>query len=154
MLYFAYGSNMDWKQMKERCPSARFVGVAMLPDYRLAFTRRSVKRGCGVCDAVPDVSKAVWGAVLEIGDTDVGRLDMEEGYQPGRAKNSYWRKECHVFMNGDDKQPMAVVTFFGDPQDNPPLPNSKYRDLLLSGARRWQLPDAYIEQLESIEVAD
>lgn len=154
MLYFAYGSNMDWGQMKERCPAARFVGAAVLRDYRLAFTRRSVNRGCGVSDAVPDEGKAVWGVVYEIPDADMGRLDVAEGYRPGRTTNSYWRKECHVFINGDDKQPMAVLSYFGDPQENPPPPNSKYRNLLLLGARRWQLPDAYIKQLEMIEVAD
>lgn len=154
MRYFAYGSNMNWDQLKERCPSARFVGIGVLRDYRLAFTRRSENRGCGVSDAVPEKGKAVWGVVFEIQDTDVGRLDVAEGYRPGRTKNSYWRKECHVFIHGDEKQPMAVVSYFGDPQENPPLPNSKYRNLLLSGARRWQLPDAYIKQLELIEVAD
>src|SRR5258708_31035709 len=143
MLYFAYGSNMDWDQMKKRCPSARFIGVAELRDYRLAFTRRSLKRGCGVCDVVSDSGKTVWGAVFQIDDGDVVWLDIEEGYQPRREKNSYWRKECHVFVNGDERQRIAAVTYFGDPQKNPPPPNAKYKNLLLSGARRWQLPDAY-----------
>ena len=154
MFYFAYGSNMDWDQINERCPSARFLGIAELRDHRFAITRRSLKRRCGVCDAVSDNGKAVWGAVFEIDDADVGRLDDAEGYRPGRATNSYWRKECHVFINGDSKQPMTVVTYFGDPQDNPPPPNSKYKNQLLSGARRWQLPVVYIKQLESIVVAD
>ncbi len=52
MFYFAFGSNMNESQMVERCPSTRFVGVATLPDRRLAFTRRSVNRGCGVAGAV------------------------------------------------------------------------------------------------------
>src|SRR5260370_28717436 len=82
MLYFAYGSNMDWDQMKTRCPSACFVGVAVLRDHRLAFTRRSKKRACGVADAVPEEGAAVWGAVFEIADVDIGRLDDTEGYRP------------------------------------------------------------------------
>jgi len=153
MFYFAYGSNMDWDQINERCPSARFLGIAELRDHRFAFTRRSKKRGCGVCDAVSDKGKAVWGVVFEIDDVDVSRLDIEEGYQPGRTTNSYWRKECHVFVNGDDKQRMNVVSYFGEPQENPPLPNSEYKNLLVSGAHRWQLPAEYIRQLESIAVA-
>ena len=153
MLYFAYGSNMDWDQMRARCPSARFMGMAELRDHRLAFTRKSEKRGCGVCDVVTDKGKTVWGVVFEVDEVDIGRLDVKEGYQPGRAKNAYRRKECHVFMDGDDERPMAVVTYFGDPQENPPLPNAEYKNLLLSGARRWQLPEAYIRQLESIVVA-
>ena len=153
MLYFAYGSNMEWDQMKERCPSARFVGVAVLRDHRLAFTRRSVRRDCGVADAVPDKGKTVWGAVFEIDDVDVGRLDVSEGYKPGRAKNAYRREERHVFVAGDDKQPLAVAVYFGEPQDAPPLPNQEYKNLILAGARRWRLPDDYIKELEAIEVA-
>ncbi len=79
MLYFAYGSNMDWAQMRERCPSARFVGVARLPDHRLAFTRESVHWGSGVADALRESGRKLWGVVYEITDSDVGRLDRSEG---------------------------------------------------------------------------
>jgi gamma-glutamylcyclotransferase len=154
MLYFAYGSNMDWDQMRERCPSARFVGVALLPDYELAFTRKSVKRGCGVADAVPKRGSAVWGVVYEIGDLDLGKLDTCEGYRPGREKNSYYRRECLLLLDGNGERPLTASTYFGDPQPNPPPPNAEYKNLLLSGARRWRLPKAYIRQLEAIEVVD
>ncbi len=70
---------MDWQQMRDR-PSARFMGVASLRDHRLAFTRRSVKGGCGVADVVPVKGQVVWGAVFEIDDRDIGRLDVTEGY--------------------------------------------------------------------------
>lgn len=152
MLYFAYGSNMEWRQLKGRCPSARFEGVASLNDHRLAFTRRSAKRGCGVADVVPDEGEVVWGAVFEIDDRDVGRLDAAEGYSPGRAKNSYRREERHVFVAGDDEQPLAVAVYIGGPQDAAPLPNQEYKNLILAGARRWRLPGDYIKKLEAIEV--
>jgi len=54
MLNFAYGSNMNWNQMRERCPSSRFVGIAVLRDHKLAFTRESVNHGCGVADVVAE----------------------------------------------------------------------------------------------------
>jgi len=44
MYYFAYGSNMNWTQMAQRCPSARFVSVARLKDHRFAITRQSRRR--------------------------------------------------------------------------------------------------------------
>ena len=91
MLYFAYGSNMNWEQMKVRCPSARFVGVALLRDHRIAFTRRSVTRGCGVVDVVADVGRRLWGVVYEITDLDVGMLDTSEGYRPGRETNAQYK---------------------------------------------------------------
>jgi hypothetical protein len=153
VLYFAYGSNMDWKQMRQRCPSVRFIGVARLADHRLAFTRRSINRGCGVADALHERGSEVWGAVFEVPDPEVGELDKSEGYQTGRAKNSYWRRACMVFIGGDCQQPLKVETYFADPQKNPPLPNQAYIDLILAAARHWHLPADYIGRLESIDVA-
>jgi gamma-glutamylcyclotransferase (GGCT)/AIG2-like uncharacterized protein YtfP len=144
---------MDWTQMKERCPSARFICVAMLPDHRLAFTRKSVNRGCGVADVVRNVGNKVWGVVYDISDVHVGQLDKSEGYRSGREKNSYWRRECIVFVDGDDGQPLNAATYFGDPEPNVPLPNQEYKDLILAGARHWHLPADYASDLDRIEVA-
>jgi len=152
MLYFAYGSNLNWQQMQERCPSARFVGVALLPDYKLAFTRESVNRGCGVADAERERGRKIWGVIYEIADLDAGKLDISEGYRPGRETNSYWRRECLVLLDGDEQRPLTACTYFGDPQPNPPLPNAEYKQLIVSGARHWLLPEEYICELETIEV--
>jgi len=154
VLTFAYGSNMEWEQMRERCHSARFVGIAALPKHRLAFTRRSENRGCGVADAVPDEDRDLWGVVYEIDSQDVGSLDASEGFRPGRARNAYRREERQVFADGDKSRPLTVFIYFAEPQGSPPPPNSKYKRLILSGARHWHLPDKYIHELEQIEVAD
>lgn len=151
MFYFAYGSNMNWDQMRERCTSARFVGVAFLPDHKLAFTRKSTQ-GFGVADAVPERGRKVYGVVYEIGDLDVGRLDTREGYRPKRERNSYVRRECLVFLGGDDSQPLTVSAYFARRQPKPPLPSNGYRNLILSGARHWHLPEEYIAELEQIEI--
>jgi gamma-glutamylcyclotransferase len=153
MLCFAYGSNMNWQQIQQRCPSARFVGVALLPNHKLAFTRKSATRGCGVADAVPALGQKLWGAVFEISDLDVGKLDKSEGYNPGREKNSYYRRECMVLQDGDDHRPLTVSTYFGTAQPNPPLPNAEYKALIVSGARHWHLPDEYVRHLAGIEVS-
>ena len=153
MLYFAYGSNMNWNQMRERCPSSRFVGIAVLRDHKLAFTRKSVDRGCGVADVVEEDGAHVWGVVYEIADLDVGKLDTKEGFRPGRDKNSYNRRECMVFLDGKDQRPLTVSAYFGDPQPNPPLPNATYRNLILAGAEHWHLPKQYILELKQIEVS-
>lgn len=153
MLYFAYGSNMNLQQMRERCPSARFAGVALLEDHKLAFTRKSVKRGCGVADAVREDGQKIWGVVYEIDDRDVGKLDVSEGYRPGREKNSYRRHECLVLLDGDKKRPLTANSYFGDPQPDPPLPNSEYKQLIVLGARHWHLPEEYVRDLEAIEVS-
>jgi len=152
MFYFAYGSNMDWSQMRERCPSARFVCVSKLKDHRLAFSRKSQNRGCGVADVIPEPNKEVWGVVFQIDEIDVGHLDQTEGFRPGRGENAYIREEQHVFAEGDDKRPILVSVYFAIKEDNPPKPNVKYKQLMVNGAKYWHLPDAYIQELERIEV--
>ena len=108
MLYFAYGSNLDWVQMKTRCPSVTFVSRAKLKDHRLAFTRKSTRRGCGSADAVADECYNIWGVVYEIHERDVGSLDEAEGFFPGRAQNAYTRQERHVSEDGDEQKPLLV----------------------------------------------
>jgi gamma-glutamylcyclotransferase (GGCT)/AIG2-like uncharacterized protein YtfP len=153
MRYFAYGSNLDWSQMKSRCPSATCIGIARLPDYRLAFTRKSVKRGCGVADVVRSAGHSVWGVVFDISAPHVATLDQSEGYREGRQRNSYWRRKCVVLLDGDKKRPVAVETYFAEAEANPPLPNQAYKDLIVSGARHWRLPDDYLAQLEAVKVS-
>lgn len=102
MLYFAYGSNLDFAQMRQRCPSAKFVSIAKLPDHRLDFTRKSLTRGCGVADVVPELGRAVWGVVFAVEETDIGSLDASEGYRPGRpdTENSYVRQQLMCGATG------------------------------------------------------
>ena len=54
--YLAYGSNLNVKQMQFRCPDARIVGTAEIPNYQLLFKGSKTgsyltiepKRGCTV----------------------------------------------------------------------------------------------------------
>jgi len=153
MLYFAYGSNMHAGQMKERCPSAKFVCRAKLPSHRLAFTRMSVSRGCGVADILRDETNDVWGVVYELWESELENLDKDEDFRPGRPddQNDYTRENCYVWHEGDAKRPLIVAIYRGHPQPNPPLPNCDYKNLIVAGARYWQLPADYIQELESIQ---
>lgn len=153
MLYFAYGSNMNWSQMRGRCPSAKFVAIAELPEHRLAFTRKSNRRGCGVSDVVADQTESVWGVVYDVAETDIGLLDKDEGYRPGRdrAANAYVREYRHVLRDGDIEHPLLIWLYVGNPQSNPPLPNAEYKRLLVDGATYWHLSADYVEKLKRIE---
>lgn len=138
--------------MRARCPSARFVSVAQLPDHRLDFTRYSQSRGCGVADAVLDPGRQVWGVVYEISEADLERLDESEGFSPGRAKNSYTREERQVLADGNAAAPMTVFLYFAERQANPPRPNAEYKKLIVEGAKFWNLPQSYIDELERIVI--
>lgn len=49
---FSFGSNMNLKQMKERCPSSEFVQMVKLPNYKLVFNRFSKMRNGGVASII------------------------------------------------------------------------------------------------------
>jgi gamma-glutamylcyclotransferase (GGCT)/AIG2-like uncharacterized protein YtfP len=153
MLYFAYGSNMDAEQMKGRCPSAKFVCRAKLPSHRLAFTRMSIIRRCGVADILRDETNDVWGVVYELVESELENLDKDEAFRLGRPddQNDYTRENWHVWHEGDAKRPLLVALYRGHPQPNPPLPNCDYKNLIVAGARHWQLPAEYIQDRESIQ---
>ena len=153
MLYFAYGSNMNWDQMHSRCPSAQFAFVARAEGYVLAFTRFSQKRKCGVADIVASSGNDVWGVVFNTPNDEIGQLDKSEGYRPGRARelNAYERSPLEVACQEQTNSPIAVWTYFVVSKSKLSLkPAVEYKALILDGARHWGLPAAYIERLERI----
>jgi gamma-glutamylcyclotransferase (GGCT)/AIG2-like uncharacterized protein YtfP len=154
MLYFAYGSMMDFGEMQRRCRSASFVAIAKLPDHSLQFTRLSNNRGCGVADAVPKPGGEVWGVVYELAQSDLTSLDGAEGFKEGRplAMNSYIRHRRLVHRNGDPNDPLEIWTYLANRQENPPKPNAAYKSLIVNGANHWGLPEAYQNQLARIEI--
>ena len=153
MLYFAYGSNLDWNQIKGRCPSAGFFAVAQLKDHRLAFTRKSARRGGGSADAVPEPGCSVWGIIYQMDEDEITALDEAEDYVPGRSQNGYNRQRCYVYADGNEEKPILVSLYFAEKQENPPLPSAAYKQLIVEGAKHWRLPPEYIEHLEQIKVA-
>jgi hypothetical protein len=147
VLYFAYGSNMSWEQMRTRCASARFVCPAELRDHRLAFRRYSPKRKCGVADAVPEPGASVWGVVYDLAPPELALLDRHEGYLPGRERNGYTR-ELRAVQPCGGGHPIDAFVYFATPDEDVPPPSSEYLRLLVDGARHWGLPAAYVAEIE------
>ena len=152
MLYFAYGSNLDWERMKERCPSASFYRKTSLPNYRIDFTRESSESKCGVADIVKDNNFKVYGVVYRIDEIDLGKLDKHEGYIPQRDKSAYKRIEIMVFEEDNGEEPITAFTYevvkkeFGKYK-----PDREYKNFIVNGAKYWKLPEDYINFLENIE---
>jgi gamma-glutamylcyclotransferase (GGCT)/AIG2-like uncharacterized protein YtfP len=151
MLYFAYGSNMDWDRMRARCPSAAFLCVARLDGFQVELTREC-RDGFGVADIVANDTSSVWGAVFMIPETEVGRLDRAEGYNPQKPTSACARDEYRVYANGCDDQPHTVWSYAVRDKQGPFRTVGSYKDHILKGARHWGLPREYVEQLEKIEV--
>ncbi|MBI5836425.1 MAG: gamma-glutamylcyclotransferase [Candidatus Eisenbacteria bacterium] len=154
MLYFAYGSNMNWPQMQKRCPGAKFHCVAKLPNHRLAFPRTSVTwQGGGVAGVVADSGHAVWGVVYELTQADLDSLDGYEGYKEGRAGNQYTRGTVTVLDRGREKKPLEALVYHAVPTGRHFAPGARYKKTIVDGAKHWKLPELYLEDLEKIEVA-
>lgn len=75
--YIAYGSNLNIRQMKFRCPTARIIGTATLPDYELLF--KGSKTG-SYLTVEPKKGKSVPVAVWETTEADEAALDRYEGF--------------------------------------------------------------------------
>ncbi len=154
MLYFAYGSNLDWEQMRKRCPSAQFVCIAMLPEHILDFPRYSSKRRCGVADVTACKGHTVWGVVYEIEEQDIAKLNQCEGYDPDRDReeNAYNQETMIVFPGGDRIEKLEV-TLYKAVRVQSEKPSKEYLGLIISGAKYWRLPKEYIRELDSIQTA-
>ena len=150
-LYFAYGSNLDRNQMVERCRSAKDIGVALLPDYRIAFTRYSSKRNGGVADVVPEKNSSVWGGLYEISEDDLTNLNSCEGYDPKRegSKNSYNQAEVFVYIGGDLKKTVKTLIYVAVKQKEFIQPHTDYLAQIIRGAKSWGLTEGYIEELQN-----
>jgi hypothetical protein len=66
MYYFAYGSNMNYKQMRERCPSCKFIGRFFLENYKFVYDGYSKTRNGTVANIVELNNAIVWGGLFEI----------------------------------------------------------------------------------------
>ena len=99
-LYVAYGSNLDKKQMKYRCPLARPVQSGYLDNWQLiyrgsktgAYASIRYKKGCRV-------PVGIW----EITAHDEKFLDMYEGYP-----SFYQKKNIYVHLE-DGSRVKAMV---------------------------------------------
>ena len=144
MLYFAYGSNMDPRQIRKRCPTYRFISTATLKDHRLAFTLHSKRRRCGVANVLPAVGHEVHGILYRInGYRDRETLDAAEGYRPGRRRrNRYRRARLRIYKPGYPRTVMSWI-YLGIVESSPPPPSAAYLGQMLAGAEHWGLPQTY-----------
>jgi hypothetical protein len=151
MLYFAYGSNLDPRQMAERCPRSPVVAVARLDGHRLTFPRRSPIRRCAVASIEPFAGGIVWGVLHRLHDEDLVRLDAREGHFPDRPdENRYDRLGIPVPFG---REMITAMTYVARPSPDPGLPSPEYLAHLLFGATHHGLPEDYVAMLKELPTA-
>ena len=113
-LYLAYGSNLNLRQMKFRCPTAKVVGSTVLENYKMVFrgARRSGVATIEKCKGFK-VPVLIW----QITPADEISLDRYEGYP------TFYRKEYFdVQLNGEKQKAMVYIMNEGREKNYP----SKY----------------------------
>lgn len=102
--YIAYGSNLNVRQMRMRCPSARIIGTSVLKDYELLF--KGSKTGSYLT-----IEKCETGTVpiviWEVTAQDEKALDRYEGYP-----NFYYKRGLKVKYKGIRTGKHRTVTAF------------------------------------------
>jgi len=152
MLYFAYGSNLDPVQMKQRCPGAEIVGPARLPDHRLCFPRRSPIRLCAVASVEPHPGSVVHGVLYEVGESDMARLDAREGYDPAQPDAVHRYRRVGISVLGPDDAAMVAEVYIAVPEPEPGLPSPDYMRHIIDGALAHAFPEDYLALLRGIPV--
>lgn len=147
--YFAYGSNMAPGVIARLCPRHHYLGVARLADYRLAFTRRSVKTGTGVADIVQDPGETVWGVLYGIGDDELAVIDRKEGQ--GWA---YTRVLLPVQLIEDGQEHAAVTYTVASKEPTEIPPSRQYLGRVIAAARERGLPGSYVERLKAVSAVE
>ena len=158
MLYFGFASNLDPEIMQSRCPGHRVVGLAALPNHRLAFPRFSPDWAGGLAGPQLAHGETVWGVVYDLTDEDLAELDRKDGYRgPGDQHNDCDRETTTVDLTrpDDGSIPRRLRPWIYVPRTSNPTPPSRlYLEAILRGARHHRLPEEYIARLAKIAVVE
>lgn len=142
-LYFAYGSNMLSRRLRERTPSALARGIGFVSRRRLTFDKVS-SDGSGKCDAelTTDQRDRVEGVLFEIAMQEKSRLDDAEG--PGRG---YCEQTVSVATISGNVEALTYVATRKDPAI---LPYHWYKALAIAGAIEHTLSPMYVHRIGAV----
>lgn len=144
--YFAYGSNMSVRRLRQRVPAARALAAATLFGHELRFHKRG-RDGSGKCDAwLSDKDDSrVCGVLFDIPRAGKADLDRIEGLGTGYGEKT-------VQVRRVDGHWAAASTYYAIDIDEHLHPFCWYRHHVLAGAREFHLPADYISAIEAIDV--
>ena len=132
MYYFAYASNLNQNQMRERCADSQPRFVATLPNYKLVFVGWSRQWRGGTASIRHFRGEKVLGAIYEISEQCLRRLDRHEGYP-----DNYNHLKVTVF--NEDGEPVEAITYIKVGQAEETKPSAEYLSVIQQGYRDWRL---------------
>lgn len=148
-LYVAYGSNLNMRQMRYRCPTAQFVGTGTIENYELQF--KGSLHGAHATIA-PKEGASVPVGVWKIQKRDEGQLDLYEGY---REKGYCYYDKEQIAVKMDDGSHVKGMVYIMDPRMDFGIPTKGYYDTVWQGYKDCGLDTAVLERAadESMELS-
>ncbi|MDP6505295.1 MAG: gamma-glutamylcyclotransferase family protein [Planctomycetota bacterium] len=150
MKYFAYGSNLNPRRMKQRGVDFTSRTAALLHDHKLVFDKKALKagapEGAGFANLRPETEVCVEGALYEITEDGAALLDTWE-----RAPDHYFRADIVVCVSETE---VDCFTYMARKEVTATglLPSRNYLNHILKG--RDVLSSEYIRHLESLALLD
>lgn len=138
--YIAYGSNLNIRQMRYRCPGARPIGISAIPDYELLY--KGSKTGAYLT-IEPRNGGLVPIAVWEVTADDEKRLDIYEGFP-----NFYYKKEVRLpvrLVSGKSKKITAFVYIMHEEREIA-IPSTTYIRTCEEGYRNFGFDIKYLDR--------
>ena len=91
MYYFAYGSNLCHRQMKNiRCNGCNYVKSCYLTDYEMSFCHPKLENTYGYANVYKKKGSKVPGAIWEITEEHEKKLDVYEEYPTSYTKDYFY----------------------------------------------------------------
>jgi gamma-glutamylcyclotransferase len=145
MIYFAYGSNMDFNRLNEREISFEFIGLGILEGYALKFNKiASKKSGIGYANIVSQKESKVEGLLFSIDNIEL--LDKFEGFP-----NHYSKEIFKIQYLGNLIDAIVYVASIKRVSNNL-KPEREYLNRLLTA--KDFLSTEYLSFLENTETID
>ena len=138
LLYFAYGSNMCTRYLRDCCPSAEPVMPAVLANFHIEFRRFSTNLGGGISTIQPAPGEIVHGVLFTIPRAEIEALDVLENVPDG-----LYARDTFMMLDATGAWRRAELYRIVTPE-GPFAPADQYIDWMLEGAREHGLPDDYI----------
>jgi gamma-glutamylcyclotransferase (GGCT)/AIG2-like uncharacterized protein YtfP len=148
MLYFSYGSFLDYETLKRHCPGGKFVTRAFLPNWEVQFNYLSKTYGAGVTGIEPAPGRLVRGVVYNVPPKEMEHLDTIEAVPEG----FYYRQR--ILVVGDEGNLLKVETYRTTHPQGPFKPCKRYLGLMVKGAKEHGLDPEYIRELEAVGTID
>lgn len=127
--YLAYGSNLNLRQMKRRCPNAKKMGSYLLKDWTLECRY--------YLTIIEEKGATVPLGIFEIDEADERNLDRYEGYP-----THYFKKKIEVELDG--KRIKAMVYIMNPKIRGVMVPEMFYLKTCIEGYKDFGFDQSYL----------